>query len=137
VYLLLKTVHLFAVVAFLGNISVGLFWKAAADRTGNPAIIMHTVRSIILADRLITIPSIIVLFAAGVLFAIAGLAFAPLSSTQVRLAEAAAQMPTEPTARGRYEQLSGARNFWGLIALGAPIVVLVLMVFKPDLPALP
>jgi len=157
-YLVLKTLHVIAVVAFLGNISVGLFWKAVADRSGSAEIMHHTMKSIILGDRLITIPSIIVLFFAGlatalhahipllhtgwvlwslVLFTISGLAFAPLSRTQVQLASTAAEMTTDETARGRYEHLSRGWTFWGLIALGAPVVVLVLMIVKPGLPALP
>src|SRR5579862_9894649 len=103
-YLALKTVHILAVVAFLGNISVGLFWKRFADRTGDAAIVAHTLRGIIAADRLITIPSIVVIVLAGValaiaagipilgtgwvlwaivLFGISGIAFAPVSRAQV------------------------------------------------------
>jgi uncharacterized membrane protein len=158
VYLALKTIHLLAVVAFLGNISVGLYWKAAADATRDAAIMAHTMKSIIRGDRLITIPSIIVLFVAGIaaalnahvpllhtgwilwslaLFTISGMAFGPLSRVQSRLAEAAAQIAADAAARERYESLSRAWNVWGLIALGAPVVVLVLMVVKPSLPALP
>lgn len=156
-YLLLKTVHVIAVVAFLGNISVGIFWKTVADRSRNPAIMLHTMKNIILADRLITVPSIIVLFLAGIvaamnghlpilhtgwilwslaLFIISGIAFGPLSRTQVRLVTAAEEMVADPSASARYDQLSGTWNVLGLIALGAPVVALVLMVLKPDLPAL-
>ena len=38
-YLALKTLHLLAVVLFLGNIITGLFWKAHADRSADPRII--------------------------------------------------------------------------------------------------
>jgi uncharacterized membrane protein len=157
-YLALKTIHVFAVVAFLGNISVGLYWKAVADATRDPAIIEHTMKGIIRGDRLITVPSIIVLFVAGlaaalnahlpllhtgwilwslVLFIISGLAFGPLTRVQLRLAEVAGQMAADESRRRGYEFLSRAWNFWGLIALGAPVVILVLMVVKPNLPTLP
>jgi uncharacterized membrane protein len=157
-YLALKLVHIIAVVAFLGNISIGLFWKAIADRSGSAAIIAHTIKGIIAADRLITVPSILVLLGAGiaaaltagvpllhtgwilwslVLFTIAGLAFMPLSLTQRRMAAVAETGMREPKQKKAYENLSKAWNFWGSIALLAPAIVLVLMVLKPALPTLP
>ena len=157
-YLALKMLHVFAVVAFLGNISIGLYWKAMADRSRSAAIMEHTMKSIILADRLFTIPSIVVLFLAGlaaaliahlpllhtgwilwslVLFTISGIAFAPLTRVQVQLASTAAEIPSDDTARERYERLSRSWNVYGLIALGAPLVILVLMVVKLSLPTIP
>lgn len=46
-YVLFKVIHLLAVVAFVGNIAVGVFWKAVADRTNDPRIFAHTLRGII------------------------------------------------------------------------------------------
>ena len=69
-YLALKTVHVLAAVAFLGNIIVGGFWKALADRTGNAAIMAHTIDGIIKADRIFTIPAVIVLAPPGILWGI-------------------------------------------------------------------
>jgi uncharacterized membrane protein len=37
-YLLLKMLHIFGVIVFVGNIIVTAFWKIMADRTRNPAI---------------------------------------------------------------------------------------------------
>ena len=51
-YLVLKAIHVLAVVAFLGNITVGVFWKAFADRTGNAAVMAHTIDGIVRADRI-------------------------------------------------------------------------------------
>ncbi len=153
-YLLLKLVHVLAVVAFLGNIATGLFWKAIADRSGRPDIAAHTLRGIILSDRLITIPSIIVILIAGfgaasisgwtilgtgwilwslVLFAIAGVAFGPVSRAQRELAELASA-GTSLTSEA-YRKLSRRWEVWGTVALLAPLLALVLMITKPALVA--
>jgi uncharacterized membrane protein len=153
-YLLLKLVHVIAVVAFLGNISTGLFWKAIADRTGRPEIAAHTLRGIILSDRLITIPSIVVILIGGfgaaslggwkilgtgwilwslVLFIIAGVAFGPVSRAQRELAELASA-GTSLTSEA-YRKLSRRWEIWGTVALVTPLLALVLMVTKPALVA--
>jgi uncharacterized membrane protein len=156
-YIFLKVIHVAAVVAFLGNISTGVFWKAWADRTGKADVIAHTMRGIIASDRFITIPSIVVLFSAGigaatsanipmlhtgwifwslVLFTISGIAFMPLSRAQMSLVSIAQTGMTSAEDRDRYHRASRAWALWGAIALGAPLVVLVLMIAKPAIPGL-
>ena len=156
-YLAVKLIHIFAVVMFLGNITVGLFWKRYGDRSGNAAIMAHTIRGIIAADRLITVPSIIVIVAAGltlaaiggipilgtgwllwsiVLFLLSGIAFMPLTRVQVSLAETAGGGMQSAQEKERYEALSKQWDLWGAIALLLPIAALFLMVLKPVLPAL-
>jgi uncharacterized membrane protein len=150
-YLILKLVHLAGVVLFLGNITVGVFWKNNADRSGNATVMAHTIDAIIAADRIFTIPGILLLLAGGigaavvgkysilgtgwilwalVAFILAGLAFGPLSSTQRQLSVAAHTGNID-----EYERLSKSWNFWGSIALLLPIVAFVLMILKPNLPA--
>ncbi len=155
----LKLVHVLAVIIFVGNISIGIFWKQAADRTGDARIMAHTIRGIIKADMIFTIPAIVVLVAAGVataiaehypilgtgwilwgiiLFAIAGLAFIPVSRLQrdlLAVAEAGVKTGTLDTAA--YDCISAGWNFWGLVALITPLGAVALMVLKPVLPALP
>jgi uncharacterized membrane protein len=46
-YLASKLLHVFAVVLFLGNITIGVFWKLFGDRTRDPRIIAHTMAGII------------------------------------------------------------------------------------------
>ena len=156
-YLALKTVHVLAVVAFLGNISLGLFWKRFADRTGDPAIIAHTMRTIIALDRLITIPTIVVIVATGigltliagipllgtgwvlwaiVLLVISGLAFVPVARAQVEMYDAAKTGMQNAEERARYLQFSHVWDRWGSLALLSPLIALALMVIKPALPAL-
>jgi uncharacterized membrane protein len=154
VYLVLKSVHVLAVVLFLGNIITGVFWKAHADRTGDPRIIAHTLDGIIRSDRWFTIPGVLLIIASGVwaailgglpilgtpwiwqslvLFGISGLAFgfgvAPL---QLRLRYLAFLATTsgawdEPA----YRRLSARWAIWGLVATLAPVGALALMVLKP------
>jgi uncharacterized membrane protein len=150
-YLVLKLIHVAGVVLFLGNITVGVFWKSYADRSGKLAIMAHTMDAIIAADRIFTIPGIIILLIGGfgaafvgkwpilstgwilwglIAFILAGLAFAPLSRTQRQLSVAAHGGNLE-----EYERLSNAWNIWGFIALALPIVAFVVMILKPALPA--
>jgi uncharacterized membrane protein len=156
-YLWLKLVHVIAVIAFLGNITVGIFWKVIADRSRDPRIMAHTIRGIISADRVFTIPAIIVIVAAGVatalaeqipilgtgwvlwaiiLFVIAGLAFVPVSRAQHEL-QAVADAGTKSGAvdQAHYKAISARWNFWGMVALIAPLGAVALMVLKPLLPA--
>jgi uncharacterized membrane protein len=150
-YLALKVVHLAGVVLFLGNITVGVFWKHFADRTRNPVIIAYTMDAIIKADRIFTIPGILILLGGGIAaavvaglpilgtgwilwaliaFALAGLAFGPLSRSQRQLSAAA-----HANDLRAYDRLSPRWDVWGGIALVLPIVAFVLMILKPPLPA--
>lgn len=156
-FLFFKTLHVLAVIVFLGNITVGVFWKRWADRTQDVRIIANAIDGIIVADRLFTIPGIIFLLIGGVgaavvagypmlgtgwilwsiiLFAIAGLAFGPLSRVQ-RLLSATAHQAIEAGSMSwpLYHQFSKAWALWGSIALAAPILAAVLMIAKPALPA--
>ena len=153
-YLWLKLVHVTAVIAFLGNITTGLFWYAHAARTRDPRLLAHAMDGIIRSDRLFTIPGVVVIIASGlaaaiagghpilgtpwilwslVLFSVSGLVFvlrvAPLQVRLRVLAQAGAE-------RGAfdwdgYHRVARAWEAWGLVALLTPIAALVLMVLKP------
>jgi uncharacterized membrane protein len=71
-YLLLKLLHLVAVVLFLGNATLGLFWVAHAERTREPRLIAHAMDGIIRADRWFTVPGVLLILAGGVGAAIVG-----------------------------------------------------------------
>lgn len=153
-YLLCKTLHLLGVVAFLGNIVTGLFWKAHADRTGEPRIIAHALDGIIRSDRWFTIPGVMGILVFGiltailgrlpllrtpwilwsiVLFTLSGVAFgaqvAPLQVKLRALAKAAAD--GGPWDEAQYHRLSRRWELWGLFATLTPLVAFALMVFKP------
>ena len=71
-YLILKAIHLLAVVAFLGNIVTGLFWMKFARKTNDIRIIHHSAAGIIASDKLFTIPGVIIITAGGFASALYG-----------------------------------------------------------------
>ena len=148
-----KFLHVAAVIAFLGNISVGVFWKAYADSTKDMKIMAYTMAGIIRADRIFTIPGVILIVIGGVgaaiaagypmfhtgwilwgigLFVISGIAFGPLTRAQRAMLAAA----EKGDAQG-YERASGGWNLYGTIALLTPFLAAAIMIVKPTLPALP
>ena len=155
-YLLFKLLHVASVIAFLGNITTGLFWHAHAARTRDPKLLAHTMDGIIRSDRLFTVPGVIGIIVSGfaaaihgnfpilrtfwilwtlVLFSISGLIFmlrvAPLQRQLRSLAEAGAQSGAFEYAR--YHALALRWEIWGAAALLTPVGGLVLMVLKPNL----
>jgi uncharacterized membrane protein len=58
-YLLIKLLHITAVIAFIGNIAAGRFWHAHAARTRDPKLLAHTMDGIIRSDRLFTVPGVV------------------------------------------------------------------------------
>ena len=151
----MKLVHVLAVIMFLGNITTGVFWKAHADRTGDPRLIAHVMDGIIRSDRLFTIPGVIIMTITGfgaagigklpvlrtdwilwsiVLFTISGIAFmAQLVPLQRRMRDLARGATSAETFdRAGYEALSRRWALWGFIALGAPLIAAGLMVLKPE-----
>ncbi len=158
-YLLFKLLHIIAVILFLGNIITGLFWKFHAEGTRDPKIIAHAFEGITRSDRWFTMPSIFVILGAGfgaaiigkfpilgtgwilwsiVLFIISGLAFgiqvAPLQVQIAKLARAAGN--TDKLDWEQYHKLVRVWEIWGAVALLTPAAAVVLMVLKPQLPAL-
>jgi uncharacterized membrane protein len=154
VYLAMKTLHILAVVLFLGNIITGLFWKSHGDRTGDPRIMAHTLEGIIRSDRWFTLPGVVLIVVFGiaaailgrlpilgtgwiwqsiVLFGISGLAFmlqvAPLQRRLLALAAAGAS--GQRWEQAAYRRLSRRWEFWGIVAILAPLAALGLMVYKP------
>ncbi len=155
-YLLFKLLHVASVIAFLGNITTGLFWHAHAARTRDPKLLAHTMDGIIRSDRLFTVPGVIGIIVSGfaaaihgnfpilrtfwilwtlVLFSISGFIFmlrvAPLQRQLRSLAEAGAQSGGFEYAR--YHALALRWETWGAAALLTPVGGLVLMVLKPSM----
>jgi uncharacterized membrane protein len=153
-YLLLKVVHILSVMLFLGNIITGLFWKAHADRTGDPKLVAHALAGIIRSDAWFTIPAVIVIIVSGVAlammaglpilgtdwilvslvaFGLSGLLFGvSLAPAQKRLLA----MAREVEAGGAwpspaYRRLSLRWELIGIAAILLPLAALALMVFKP------
>jgi len=155
-YLLIKLLHITAVIAFVGNITTGLFWHAHAARTRDPKVLAHTMDGIIRSDRLFTVPGVIGIIVTGVaaaihgnfpilrtgwilwtliLFVVSGLIFmirvAPLQRQLRAIALAAVQSGTFEYAH--YHALAVRWELWGAAALLTPVAGLALMVLKPGL----
>jgi uncharacterized membrane protein len=152
-YLLLKSLHVVAVVLFLGNIITGVFWKVHADIEGSLAARAQALDGIIKSDRVFTVPGVLLIIATGValavigelpllrtfwigwslvLFGISGLAFsifvAPLQKTLLANVRAG---QTGAWNEAQYRALSRSWTVWGTIATSAPLIALFLMVMKP------
>jgi uncharacterized membrane protein len=157
-YLIWKLIHVLGVVLFVGNITTGILWKVQADRTRNPALIAHVCAGLTRSDRFFTMPGVLLIVIAGiaaaiagnfpilgtgwifwsiVLLTISGVAFmirvAPLQRRMHALAAAGAQ--DDKLDWPGYQALSRSWNIWGMVALVAPAIAVVLMVLKPALPA--
>lgn len=155
-YLLLKFVHLLAVILFLGNIITGLFWHAHATRTHDPKLLAHAMAGIIRSDRYFTIPGVLLIVAAGIglailghfpilrtgwilwtliLFAISGFLFgwrvAPLQKQLHLLAISGTD--TGVFDYQQYHRLAVRWELWGAAALLMPMLGMGLMVLKPGL----
>ena len=152
-YAVLKLVHVFAVILFLGNIITGVFWMRMADRTRDLAIICFAMRGINRSDKWFTIPGVIVITAGGiaaaiegglpllrtgwifwslVMFSISGIIFSvKLAPLQREIARITAHSGEENEFNWTYYS-SRLRQWeiWGLIAILTPLAALVMMVLK-------
>lgn len=157
-YVIWKALHVFAVVLFLGNIITGAFWASLAHRTADPKVIAQTFEGITRSDLWFTMPGVTLLTIAGIaaaliagfpmlgtgwifwsilLLIVSGVAFmfrvGPLQRQIATLARAAGGGHFDSA---RYALLYRSWAIWGGIATLAPLVSLVLMVLKPELPGL-
>ena len=155
-YLWLKLLHVISVIAFLGNITTGLFWHALAARSREPALLAFTMRGIIRSDLLFTIPGVFGIILTGLgtamlghlpimrtpwiawtlgLFLVSGIVFvirvAPLQRELLELAEGGAQSASFDYQR--YHGVARRWEMWGALALLTPVAGLILMVLKPAL----
>ena len=152
-YLIFKAIHILAVVAFLGNITTGLFWMRLARKTNDVGIIQHTVSGVIVSDKFFTIPGVIIITAFGIgaaifagypllctgwifwpliLFTLSGIFFAfkvvPLQLKMKRyLQELSVNVPFEINF---FNRIFRQWEFWGLLALITPVLSFFLMILK-------
>lgn len=150
-YDILKFIHVFCAVIFLGNITIGIFWKKHAESKKDPKEIAFTFQGIIKADRIFTMPSVFGLLICG--FGAAGVHYLPVFETPwlfwsfiLLIISGAAFMAKVVPAQKKilalasdeskfswdeYNRLIKDWNLWGTIAAIAPYIALILMVFKP------
>jgi uncharacterized membrane protein len=151
---ILLALHILGAIIFVGNIITAAFWKVRADRSGNLESIALSTRAVLLADYAFTTPGILLVLGTGIamagmtgwerfqepwlatsfiLFVITGLiwvaALLPLQMRMARLArESAAQGRLDPA----YQRTSKRWAILGGIATTLPIIILFLMVLKPQ-----
>jgi len=155
-YLAWKLLHLAAVVIFLGNITVGVFWAVRAHQTRDLRLIASTFDGIIRSDRWFTIPGVVGIVAGGIgaavagqlsilgtgwilwpilLFVLSGLAFGVLGPLQRRILALANAGDDSSGVWATYDTLYRRWSIWGGFALATPAVAFAIMVTKPSLPA--
>ena len=156
-YLWFKLIHVAAVIAFLGNITTGLFWHRHAARTRDPRFLLFTMDGIIRSDRIFTIPGVIVITTAGIfgaingnlplirtewifwtiiLFSISGFAFMTRVAPLQRKLRAMAASGAEAAGTfdyAAYHAVTRQWEAWGSVALFAPLIGMALMILKPTL----
>jgi uncharacterized membrane protein len=62
--------HIFGAVVFLGNIVTAAFWKVRADIKRDPEVIHNTVKNVMLADFIFTLPGLILIIVSGILMTV-------------------------------------------------------------------
>lgn len=149
VYLILKLIHIISVVLFLGNITIGVFWKRFGEKKNDPKEIASAFEGIIKADRLFTMPGVIGILIGGIgaavhgglpllstgwilwsiiLFTVSGAVFmVKLVPLQKKIYALAA---SNNFKLDEYKALAKQWEMWGLIASVTPWIAVVLMVLK-------
>jgi uncharacterized membrane protein len=154
-YVAWKLLHLAAVVIFLGNITVGVFWAMRAHQTRDLRLIASTFDGIIRSDRWFTIPGVIGIVVGGIgaavaghlsilktgwilwsilLFVLSGLAFGVLGPLQRKILALTNTADDSSEVWETYDTMYRKWSIWGAFALAMPAVAFVIMVTKPSLP---
>ncbi len=149
-YLIWKLIHVLAVIIFLGNVTVNIFWKSYAEKSKDRIKIADTFKGIMKTDRIFTMPSVtfLIIFGLGaamtnsydlietpwilwsiVLVIISAFAFmsklVPLQKKIIALVS-----DEERFSWDEYSKLSKLWNFWGIIAVATPYLAVIMMVVK-------
>ena len=150
-YTALKTLHILSMVLLFGTGLGSAFYKWMADRSGQVAHIAVTNRHVVLADWLLTTPTIIFQPLSGLwmvhlagwpvttpwiamslmLYLIAGLCWLPVVYLQIRMRDLAeAAMAARSDLSNDYWRLARWWFWLGVPAFAAMVAVVTLMVFK-------
>lgn len=145
---LMKVLHLLAVVVLLGNLLMAPFWRKRLARSGGPQARAAANRAVQLADRLFTLPGWVGVLVTGIVLAVQSGAFRHgwlhlsllvfvawlvvwhagalrARKAMIAAAETAGEPPAELAAlERRWAQ-------WSYLAAALVVLVLVLMVWQP------
>ncbi|HLO38690.1 MAG TPA: DUF2269 family protein [Lacibacter sp.] len=153
IYLLFKIIHLLAVVAFLGNITIGLFWMKWAYKANNVGYLQYTVKGIIAADKIFTLPGVLVITAGGIMAAIKGgypllgtgwIFWSIILFTLSGIMFMAKVGPLQTKMKNYLEESVSNNNYdkaqftkymtewerWGVLSLLTPLLAFLLMILK-------
>ena len=150
-FLILKWVHILSAVLLFGTGLGSAFYKYFTDRTGDIAAIAVTNRLVVIADWLITTPTVIIqpitgfwmmhllnlslqatwLWLSLVLYLIAGACWLPVVVLQIRMRDLAQRCiaDSEPLS-SEYHRMARAWFWLGVPAFIAMVAVVWLMVAK-------
>jgi uncharacterized membrane protein len=150
-YLTLKTLHILSMVLLFGTGLGSAFYKWMADRSGNVAHIAVTNRHIVLADWIVTTPTVIFQPVSGLwlahllelplttpwiavslsLFFLAGACWLPVVWLQIRMQKLSAIAFAESSPLPALYWRMARLWFWlGVPAFISMVLVVALMVFK-------
>lgn len=151
-YLFLKSLHIFGIIIFLGNIIVTGFWKAFADFTKDWKIISFSQRLVTYTDILFTTLGVLIIIFTGMmmaqhfgdywnvkwirwglsLFIASGIIWvAILIPIQIILHQLANHFKNNKSIPKQYWMYEKIWMLFGIIATALPLMNLYWMVFKP------
>jgi len=150
IYNLWKLLHVLSAILFLGNITIGIFWKIQADKSTDRFKIAETFKNLIKADRLFTMPSVTLLIIFGIGTAMQGnlslvetpwilwSIFMIIISAFVFMSKLVPLQKQIYAFAGNEEKftwdeyliLSRKWTIWGTIATVTPYIAVILMVLK-------
>ena len=155
VHKMLVFMHVFGAVIFLGNIIVSAMWMANAKKTGDTIVLHFAVRMVHRADRIFTMPGVVLILIPGILalgpwggfgkaswaelalalFIVTGVIWsAVLVPLQRRMIQATGEaVDLKIALADHFYTTFGWWAMWGGIATLLPLFALYLMVFKPHL----
>lgn len=144
--------HVIGVVLFIGNIVTAAFWKIRADLQKDPVVIHSTVKNVMLADYVFTLPGLVLILISGnamavraglytqgmnwlwvslILFGVAGIVWlAILVPMQRAMIRHSAGSVAKGGITDEYRRASKKWAFFGTVATLLPLVVLYLMIVK-------
>ncbi|MBM7554503.1 DUF2269 family protein [Thalassobacillus pellis] len=148
----LLLLHIIGVVMFLGNIVTAAFWKVRADIKKDPVVIQQTVKNVMLADFIFTLPGLLLLIVSGtamtvqsgypmgtfnwftvslLLFVFTGILWlALLLPLQRSMIRHSARSINDGSLSTEYQKASRYWAIFGIAATLLPVVILYLMVTK-------
>jgi uncharacterized membrane protein len=151
-YLLVKWIHILSATLLFGTGLGSAFYKWLTDRSGDIHAIVVTNRLVVIADWLITTPTVLIQPISGlwllhlmdiplnqgwviltiILYVIAGICWLPVVWLQIRMRDMAQEACQHNIKlEGQYQHLADIWFMLGVPAFMAMVVIYFLMVFKP------